>query len=80
MQRRLQEHANDAGQCFPGHEGTCDLLACTNAADGKVGFRLLQSKKNRGGGDKGELTLEYKFSEDGASSCNRFLCTIMMSP
>ena len=63
---------DDAGQCFPGFEGTCDLLACTNAADGKVGFRLLQSKKNRGRGDKGELTLEYKFSEDGASNCNRF--------
>ena len=62
---------DDAGQCFPGFEGTCDLLACTNAADGKVGFRLLQSKKNRGGGNKGELTLEYKFSEDGASNCNR---------
>ena len=60
-----------AGRCFPGFEGTCALLACTNAADGKMGFRLLQSKKNRGGGNKGELTLEYKFSEDGASDCNR---------
>ena len=59
------------GNCSPGTEGTCDLT-CSNKADGPVGFRLVQKKQDRGGGDKAELTLEYKFSEDGASKCNRF--------
>ena len=62
------------GQCFPGFEGTCDLLACTNAADGKIGFRLLQSKKNRGAATRASSRSSTSSRRTARRTATAFLC------